>query len=164
MPPAQAARFLPLRQLLQQHRRTRRLLAPLLTVGILLLGAACADTLPSPPQWESPATPFTIRTLILRGRSSNGTYSNVRQVNTGPNSFSFVETWFLGGGKTMQTAGHGHYEPSTLTSIYTYTKPVGVVVVSTKDGEEKLSTVDTVLNSTIPLFKSGDKITYELRN
>lgn len=162
MTPIQAARFLPLRQLHQQQRRTCQLLA----VGSLLLGVACANSLslPSPPQWESPNTPFTIRTMALRGHSSNGTFSNVRQVNTGTNTFSFVETWFLGGGKTMQTAGHGHYEPSNLTSIYTYTKPVGVVVVSTIDGEEKLSAVDTVLNSTIPLFKTGDKITYELRN
>jgi len=86
----------------------------------------------------------------------------VRQVSTGPNQFQFMETWYVGG-KIILTEGMGHYEPSTKTNIYSYSKPEGIVVVKTEEQNEDETTIDTVLNSTIPLFKPGETIRYRPR-
>jgi hypothetical protein len=38
-----------------------------------------------------------------------------------------------------------------------------VVVVRTEESPDEISTVDTVINTTIPLFKVGEQITYTVR-
>jgi hypothetical protein len=59
--------------------------------------------------------------------------------------------------------GRGTYEPSTGINVYEYSQPKGVVVVSTREGDEQFSTEDKVLVSTLPQFKAGETITYSLR-
>ncbi|MEB3234203.1 MAG: hypothetical protein VKM98_02145 [Cyanobacteriota bacterium] len=132
----------------------------LLSVGTLL--ASC-DSLPKPPASDPPNTARNASTSQWFGQSSNGSHSLVRQVSTGPNRFQFTETWFSGG-KIIRTEGSGLYEPSSETNIYTYTKPEGVVVVKTTETKLDDTTIDTVLNSTVALFKPGDRITYYPRN
>ncbi|MBM5795795.1 MAG: hypothetical protein FJ049_06675 [Cyanobacteria bacterium M_surface_7_m2_037] len=96
--------------------------------------------------------------------SSTGAYSNVRQVTTGVNQFSFKETWFRGkGSQPLVTIGKGSYTPATGINIYQYSQPPGVVVVRTSEGHEALSTEDEVLASTLPQFQPGERITYTLR-
>ena len=133
---------------------------PLALAGAL---AAGCDDLPRRLRSDPPGTAPNASTSRWRGRSSDGTWSRVRQVATGPNTFSFTEDWYEGSKvlATVHTVGTGRFEPSTNTNIYTYTKPVaGVVVVKTEDSRDGLSTTDTVINSTFPLFKVGEKITY----
>ena len=63
----------------------------------------------------------------------------------------------------VTTIGQGTFEPSTNINIYDYSQPKGVVVVRTREGKDTLQTVDTVIATTIPLFKVGETITYTLR-
>ena len=63
----------------------------------------------------------------------------------------------------VNTVGQGTFEPQTDINIYEYSKPKGVVVVRTREVKEESVTEDTVLATTIPLFKVGEKITYTLR-
>ena len=63
----------------------------------------------------------------------------------------------------VNTVGEGTFEPKTSINIYEYSKPKGVVVVRTREVKEESVTEDTVLATTIPLFKVGEKITYTLR-
>jgi len=128
----------------------------------LLTSAGC-DSLPKPPRTDPQGTAINASSSLWLGTSSNGSTSRVRQVSTGPNQFQFRETWYVGG-KIILTEGSGHYEPSTHTNIYNYTKPLGVVVVKTVEQADELSTIDTVLNSTVPLFKVGDRIRYLRRD
>lgn len=126
----------------------------------LLVGC---DDLPMRLSQDPVGTAPNASTSRWRGRSSDGTFSRVRQVSTGPNSFSFSEDWTEGSKviSSVHTVGTGRYEPSTKTNIYVYTKPVaGVVVVRTEDNSDGLSTTDTVINSTFPLLKVGETITY----
>ena len=136
------------------------LLLPLTVLAGVLAGC---DELPMRLRQDPVGTAPNASTSRWRGRSSDGTVSRVRQVATGPNTFSFTEDWYEGSKvlSSIHTVGTGRYEPSTKTNIYTYTKPVaGVVVVRTEDSGDGLSTTDTVINSTFPLLKVGEKITY----
>ena len=138
------------------------LLLPLSALIGLLSGC---DELPMRLRQDPVGTVPNASTSRWRGRSSDGTVSRVRQVATGPNTFSFTEDWYEGSKvlSSIHTVGTGRYEPSTRTNIYTYTKPVaGVVVVRTEDSGDGLSTTDTVINSTFPLLKVGEKITYTI--
>ncbi len=137
-------------------------LVPLAILSGLL--SAC-DELPMRLRQDPAGTAANASTSRWRGRSSDGTYSRVRQVATGLNTFSFTENWYEGSKviTSIHTVGTGRYEPSTRTNIYTYTKPVqGVVVVRTEDSEDGLSSTDTVINSTFPLLKVGETITYTI--
>lgn len=137
-------------------------LVPLALVGGLMAGC---DELPMRLRQDPAETAPNASTSRWRGRSSDGTFSRVRQVATGPNSFSFTEDWLEGSKviSSIHTVGTGRYEPSTRTNIYTYTRPMaGVVVVRTEDSEDGLSSSDTVINSTFPLLKVGEKITYTI--
>ena len=137
-------------------------------LSLIPLGALCSlllgcDDLPMRLRQDPVGTSPNASTSHWRGRSSDGRFSLVRQVATGPNSFSFSENWFAGSkaNSSIHTVGTGRYEPSTRTNIYVYSKPVqGVVVVRTEDDSDGLSTTDTVINSTFPLLKVGEKITY----
>jgi len=100
---------------------------------------------------------------LSRGNSSDGSYSRVDQVSTGKNSFAFTETWYKKGPKPIKTSGSGRFEASNNTNIYIYSKPKGVVVVRTEESPDEISTVDTVINTTISLFKVGEQITYTVR-
>ncbi len=143
-------------------RATSLALMPLVMLSGLLIGC---DELPMRLRQDPAGTAINARTSHWRGRSSDGSFSRVRQVTTGRNSFSFSENWYKGSKviSPIHTVGSGRYEPSTRTNIYTYTKPVaGVVVVRTEDGDDGLSTTDTVINSTFPLLKVGETITYTL--
>ncbi|MFM7314264.1 MAG: hypothetical protein ACKO0M_14070 [Cyanobium sp.] len=133
---------------------------PFTLIGGLLAGC---DDLPMRLRKDPTGTMPNASTSRWRGTSSDGTHSRVRQVATGPNTFSFSEDWYEGSKvlDSIHTVGTGRYEPSTQTNIYTYTKPVaGVVVVRTEDNDDGISTRDTVINSTLPLFKVGEVITY----
>ena len=134
-------------------------LALLLAAGLMLSGC---DNLPEPPQTDPEGTALNASTSLWMGVSSNGSTSRVRQVSTGPNEFQFTETWYVGG-KIINTEGSGKYEPRSQTNIYTYTKPQGTVVVKTSEEEQDRKTIDTVLNSTIDLFKVGETISYTKR-
>jgi hypothetical protein len=134
-------------------------LAILLTAGLALIGC---DRLPEPPRTDPEGTPLNASSSLWYGVSSNGSTSRVRQVSTGPNQFQFMETWYMGG-KIILTEGTGYYEPSSQTNIYSYTKPQGIVVVKTEEEAGEGTTTDTVLNSTISLFKTGETIRYKPR-
>ena len=122
------------------------------------------DSLPQRMPRDPPGTALNASTSHWRGYSSTGAYGIVRQVTTGENRFTFQETWFRGKGDGMvNTVGLGTYEPQTDINIYEYSKPKGVVVVRTREVKEESVTEDTVLATTIPLFKVGEKITYTLR-
>jgi len=141
-------------------RRCAAAAVPLALVAGVSLGC---DDLPQRLRKDPPGTFPNASTSRWRGRSSDGSWSRVRQVSTGVNTFSFTEDWYEGSKvvASVHTVGTGRYEPSNGTNIYTYSKPVaGVVVVKTEDSKDGLSTTDTVINSTFPLFKVGEKITY----
>ena len=122
------------------------------------------DSLPQRMPRDPPGTALNASTSQWRGYSSTGAYGIVRQVTTGENRFTFQENWFRGKGKGLvNTVGQGTFEPQTSINIYEYSKPKGVVVVRTREVKEESVTEDTVLASTIPLFKVGEKITYTLR-
>jgi hypothetical protein len=132
--------------------------------GLLLVGSVLAcDELSRARRRDDPASALNTRTSKWRGRSSDGSYSHVEQVSTGKNSFVFNETWYKKGPNPIKTSGAGHFEASNGTNIYTYTKPPGVVVVRTDESPDEISTVDTVINTTVPLFKVGEQITYTVR-
>lgn len=135
----------------------------LLLTGLGCCLAAC-DPLPGRLRTDPPGTAFNAHSSRWQGQSSTGAYGLVRQVTTAPNQFSFKETWFRGKAKgSLVTIGKGTYESSTGINIYEYSQPPGVVVVRTDEGHEELSTEDTVLASTLPQFKPGERITYTLR-
>ncbi|WP_411869630.1 hypothetical protein [Vulcanococcus limneticus] len=137
-------------------------LLPLL-LAPLLMGSSGCDELPNRLPSDPRNTPANASTSLWRGTSSDGTYSNVRQVSTGPNEFSFTENWYEGhkAFQVVHTVGKGRYEPSTGTNIYTYSKPeAGVVVVKTSESPDGRQTTDTVINSTVPRFQVGETITY----
>jgi hypothetical protein len=140
---------------------TQTTMAAGLMAGLLLLGSGCSS-LPEPPRTDPEGTALNATSSLWMGISSNGSTSRVRQVSTGPNQFQFMETWYVGG-KIILTEGTGQYEPSTKTNIYAYTKPPGTVVVRTEEQTEDGTTIDTVLNSTISLFKAGETIRYKPR-
>jgi hypothetical protein len=140
---------------------TRHGISAVMSAGLLLVSAGC-NSLPEPPRTDPEGTALNASSSLWMGSASNGSTSRVRQVSTGPNQFQFMETWYVGG-KIILTEGTGQYEPSTKTNIYTYTKPKGVVVVKTEEQAEGRITTDTVLNSTIPLLKVGDRIIYQPR-
>jgi hypothetical protein len=138
----------------------RSLTAAVLPLALVVAGC---DDLPQRLRKDPAGTFPNASTSRWRGRSSDGSWSRVRQVSTGVNTFSFTEDWFEGSKvvASVHTVGTGRYEPSNGTNIYTSSKPVaGVVVVKTEDSKDGLSTTDTVINSTFPLFKVGEKITY----
>jgi hypothetical protein len=138
-------------------------LAAWLPLALLLGLASGCDDLPQRLRRDPPGTAPNASTSRWRGRSSDGTWSRVRQVATGRNTFSFTEDWFEGSKvvASVHTVGTGRYEPSTGTNIYTYTRPLaGVVVVKTEDSRDGISTTDTVINSTFPLLQVGERITY----
>lgn len=127
----------------------------------LLVGC---DPLPRRMPRDPQGTALNASTSHWRGYSSTGAYGILRQVSTGPNRFSFHETWFRGKGQgAVETIGRAVYEPSTHVNIYTYSQPEGVVVVQTREVKEDRVTEDKVLASTLPLFKAGETITYTLR-
>jgi len=135
------------------------------SVGVIPLAllAAC-DSLPQRMPRDPPGTALNASTSHWRGYSSTGAYGIVRQVTTAENQYTFKETWFRGKGRGMvETDGKGTYQPSTQINIYEYSQPKGVVVVRTSEGKDDMQTVDTVLATTIPLFKVGETITYTLR-
>ena len=119
--------------------------------------------IPRPPQGCPPASALNAKTSKWRGNSSDGSYSRVDPVTTGINSFVFTITWYNKGPKPIKTSGSGRFEASNSTNIYTYSNPSGVVVVRTDESPDEISTVDTVINTTIPLFKVGEQITYTVR-
>ena len=134
----------------------------LLLTGLCGCLAAC-DALPARLRTDPPGTALNTSSSRWQGQSTTGAFSQVRQVTTAPNQFAFKETWFRGKAKgPLVTIGKGTYEPSTGINIYEYSQPPGVVVVRTKEGQEQLSTEDTVLASTLPQFKPGERITYTL--
>ena len=138
-----------------------RLVAVASVVMPVLVGC---DSLPQRMPRDPPGTALNASTSHWRGYSSTGAYGIVRQVTTGENRFTFQETWFRGKGDGMvNTVGEGTFEPKTSINIYAYSKPKGVVVVRTREVKEESVTEDTVLATTIPLFKVGEKITYTLR-
>lgn len=135
-----------------------------LTTGLLLIGNLLAcDELSRAKRRDDPASALNTRTSKWRGTSTDGSYSHVEQVSTGKNSFAFNETWYKKGPKPIKTSGTGRYEESNGTNIYNYTNPPGIVVVRTDESPDEISTVDTVLNTTIPLFKVGEQISYTVR-
>jgi hypothetical protein len=132
-------------------------------LAVVLLLSGC-DPLPGRLRTDPPGTALNARSSRWQGLSSTGATSSVRQVTTGVNQFSFRETWFRGKGtQPLVTMGRGTYEPSTGINVYEYIQPKGVVVVSTREGDEQFSTEDKVLVSTLPQFKAGEMITYSLR-
>jgi hypothetical protein len=132
--------------------------------GLVLVGSVVAcDELSRARRRDDPASALNTRTSKWRGRSSDGSYSHVEQVSTGKNSFVFNETWYKKGANPIKTSGSGRFEESNGTNIYTYTKPPGVVVVRTDESPDEISTIDTVINTTVPLFKVGEQITYTVR-
>ena len=133
-----------------------------LVASLLLIGTGCSS-LPEPPRTDPEGTALNASSSLWLGSSSNGSTSRVRQVSTGPNQFQFMETWYVGG-KIILTEGTGQYEPSSKMNIYQYTKPKGIVVVKTEEQPAEGTTTDTVINSTIPLFKVGDRIIYQPRD
>lgn len=133
------------------------------SAALLVLGSSGCDELSRAQRHDDPASALNTKTSKWRGRSSDGSYSSLRQVSTGKNSFVFTETWYKKGPKSIETTGSGRYEASNGTNIYTYSKPPGVVVVRTDESPDEISTVDTVINTTIPLFKVGEQITYTVR-
>ncbi|MFM2080260.1 MAG: hypothetical protein RLZZ124_908 [Cyanobacteriota bacterium] len=138
-----------------------RLALPLLGLPLLLQGC---DPLPKRMPRDPPGTAVNASTAYWSGRSSTGAYGIVRQVTTAPNRFSFKETWFRGKGSgPVVTLGKGTYEPSTGINIYEYSQPAGVVVVRTREGDDAMQTEDTVLATTMPLFRVGETITYTLK-
>ena len=135
-----------------------------LAAWVLLVGNVLAcDELSRAKRQDDPGSALNTRTSKWRGNSSDGSYSHVEQVSTGKNSFVFNETWYKKGAKPIKTSGSGRFEESNSTNIYTYTKPPGVVVVRTEESPDEISTVDTVINTTIPLFKVGEQISYTVR-
>ena len=132
--------------------------------GLLLIasGYGC-DELSRAHRKDDPASALNAKTSKWRGNSSDGSYSRVDQVSTGKNSFAFTETWYKKGPKPIKTSGSGRFEASNSTNIYTYSTPSGVVLVRTEESDDETSMVDTVVNTTIPLFKVGEKITYTVR-
>jgi hypothetical protein len=135
-----------------------------LGAGLLLIasGYGC-DDLSRAQRKDDPTSSLNAKTSKWRGNSSDGSYSRVDQVSTGKNSFVFTETWYKKGPKPIKTSGSGRFEASDSTNIYTYTNPPGVVVVRTEESRDEISIVDTVINTTIPLFKAGEQITYTVR-
>jgi hypothetical protein len=132
-------------------------------LAVVLLLSGC-DPLPGRLRTDPPGTALNASSSRWQGLSSTGATSSVRQVTTGVNQFSFRETWFRGkGAQPLVTMGRGTYEPSTGINVYEYSQPKGVVVVSTREGDEQFSTEDKVLVSTLPQFKAGEMITYSLR-
>jgi hypothetical protein len=135
-----------------------------LATGLLLISSLLAcDEVSRAKRRDDPASALNTRTSKWRGNSSDGSYSHVEQVSTGKNSFVFSETWYKKGPKPIKTSGSGRFEESNGTNIYTYTKPPGVVVVRTDESPDEIYTVDTVINTTVPLFKVGEQITYTVR-
>lgn len=135
-----------------------------LSTGLLLVvGNFGCDELSRAQRKDDPASALNTRTSKWRGNSTDGSYSRVDQVSTGKNSFVFTETWYKKGPEPIKTSGSGRFEASNSTNIYTYSKPSGVVVVRTDESPDEISTVDTVINTTIPLFKVGEQITYTVR-
>jgi len=135
------------------------------SVGVIPLAllAAC-DPLPQRMPRDPPGTAINASTSHWRGYSSTGAYGIVRQVTTAENRFTFKETWFRGKGDgAVITVGKGTFEPSTQINIYEYSQPKGVVVVRTREVKDDMQTEDTVLATTLPLFKVGETITYTLR-
>ena len=132
--------------------------------GLLLIasGYGC-DELSRAHRKDDPASALNAKTSKWRGNSSDGSYSRVDQVTTGKNSFAFTETWYKKGPKPIKTSGSGRFEASNSTNIYTYSTPSGVVLVRTEESDDETSMVDTVVNTTIPLFKVGEQITYTVR-
>jgi hypothetical protein len=113
---------------------------------------------------DPPGTAFNVSTSRWSSLSSTGAYGFIKQQATGVNTFDFEETWIHGKGpKWVATIGKGTYEPSTGLNIYEYSKPRGVVVVRTEEGRDEQSTRDTVLATTLALFKPGETITYYKR-
>ena len=144
------------------QRRLNRSLS--IGAGLLLIGSMLAcDELSQARRRDDPASALNTRTSKWRGYSNDGSYSHVEQVSTGKNSFVFSETWYKKGPEPIKTSGSGRYEESNGTNIYTYTKPAGVVVVRTDESPDEISTVDTVINTTIPMFKVGEQINYTVR-
>ena len=135
-----------------------------LGAGLLLIaGGYGCDELSRAQLKDDPASSLNTKTSKWRGNSSDGSYSKVDQVSTGKNSFVFTENWYKKGPEPIKTSGSGRFEASNSTNIYTYSKPSGVVVVRTEESPDEISTVDTVINTTIPLFQVGEKITYTVR-
>lgn len=130
---------------------------------LVLVGNAGCGEWSGVQRRDDPTSALNAKTSKWRGSSSDGSHSIIQQISTGKNSFVFTETWYKKGPKPIATAGSGHYEESNGTNIYTYTKPQGVVVVRTDESPDEISTVDTVINTTIPLFKVGEQITYSVR-
>jgi hypothetical protein len=130
---------------------------------LMLVGLGGCDELSRVQRRDDPASALNAKTSKWRGSSSDGSYSSVKQVSTGKNSFVFTEIWFNKGPNPIETTGSGRYEESNSTNIYTYSKPPGVVVVRTEESPDEISTKDTVINTTIPLFKVGETITYSVR-
>ena len=138
----------------------------LLCIGtglLLIVGVYGCDELSRAHRKDYPASALNTKTSKWRGNSSDGSYSRVDQVSTDKNSFVFTETWYKKGPKPIKTSGSCHFEASNSTNIYTYSNPSGVVVVRTDESPDEISTVDTVINTTIPLFKVGEQITYTVR-
>ena len=120
--------------------------------------------LPGRLRTDPPGTALNASSSRWIASSSSGAYGEVRQVATGLNRFSFKETWNHGkASEPIETSGKGSYEPSNQINIYEYSQPAGVVVVRTKEGKDAGTTEDTVLATTIPLFKVGETITYTLK-
>ena len=135
-----------------------------LGTGLLLIaGSYGCDELSRAHRKDDPASALNAKTSKWRGNSSDGSYSRVDQVSTGKNSLAFTETWHKKGHEPIKTSGSGRFKASNSTNIYTYSKPSGVVVVRTDESPDEISTVDTVINTTIPLFKVGEQITYTVR-
>ena len=121
------------------------------------------DELSRAQRHDDPASALNTKTSKWGGSSSDGSYSSLKQVSTGKKSFVFTETCYKKGPEPIETTGSGRYEDSNGTNIYTYTKPQGVVVVRTEESLDEISTMDTVINTTIPLFKVGEQVTYTVR-
>lgn len=135
-----------------------------LATGLLLVSNLLAcDELSRAKRRDDPASALNTRTSKWRGNSSDGSYSHVEQVSTGKNSFVFSETWYKKEPKPIKTSGSGRFEQSNGTNIYSYTNPPGVVVVRTEESPDEIYTIDTVINTTISLFKVGEQITYTVR-
>jgi len=130
---------------------------------LLIAGSYGCDELSRAQRKDDPASALNTKTSKWRGNSSDGSYSRVDQVSTGKNSLAFTETWYKKGHEPIKTSGSGRFKASNSTNIYTYSKPSGVVVVRTDESPDEISTVDTVINTTIPLFKVGEQITYTVR-
>ena len=137
---------------------------PLAPALLLALPLSACDPLPERMPRDPVGTAVNARTSQWRGYSSTGAYGLVRQVTTGVNAFSFQEIWFRGKGSgVVSTVGKATYTPSTQINIYEYSSPAGVVVARTRELNDSMQTEDTVLASTMPLFKVGETITYTLR-